>query len=296
MMQNLKILTILIISAFNAVGQDTILPPPDISIELGQSGIFKEFFFDNRLQINDSTSLVIIIEDAQTQMATELGHRIYDDTAFIRKIKTRFYEEKEMVNGIISGGVTHFCGHDMYFYSLSNGKMSYLNRLNSNCGLSEVSCQDLGILFESGRKLRVDTLTSLPKKYKKSRDDLFTENVIRSHYENTTSWDICQSSKLPRIYYDGYFKTEIILDTNFTVEQNIKNFIQKYSDDLKNINWNIWSDNIQLKRFNYLRESTKIELFVYLKKEVFNEFKVFDIQTIVPIVNEDYKLLIYYDD
>lgn len=295
MKQNLKILTVLIISAFNAVGQDTVLPPPEISIELGQSGIYKEYFFDDRLQINDSTSLVIIIEDAQTQMATELGHRIYADTAFIRKIKTRFYEEKEMVDGIISE-VTHFCGHDMYFYSLINGEMTYLNRLNSNCGLSEVSCQDLGILFQSGRKMRVDTLTSLPKKYKKSRNDLFTDNVIRSHYQNTQSWDICQSSKLPRIYYDGYFKAEIILDTNFTVEQNIENFIQQYSDNLKNINWNIWSHNKELKRFNYLHESTKIELFVYLKKKVFNEFKVFDIQTIVPNVNENNKLLIYYDD
>jgi hypothetical protein len=295
MMQNLKILTTLIISAFNAVGQDSTLPPPEISIESGKSGIYKEYFFDERLQINDSTSLVIIIEDAQTQMATELGHRIYDDTAFIRKIKTRFYEEKEMVNGLITEEA-HFCGHDMFFYSLSNGKMTYLNRLNSNCGLSEVSCQDLGILFESGRRMRVDTLTSLPKKYRKSRDDLFTENVIRSHYLNTQSWDICRTSKLPKLYYEGYFKTEITLDTMYSIEQNIENFIRQYSDDLENINWNIWSDNLQIKRFNYLSESTEIELYVYLKKEVFNEFKIFDIQTIVPIVNEDYKLLIYYDD
>jgi hypothetical protein len=294
-MQNLKILIILIISAFKAVGQDTILPPPEISIEFGKSEIYKKYFFDDRLQINDSTSLVIIIEDAQTQMATELGHRIYNDTAFISKIKSRFYEEKETVNGIIYEE-SHLCGHDMYFYSLINGNMTYLNKLNSNCGISEISCQDLDILFESGRKMRVDTLSSLPRKYKKSRNELFTDNVIWSHYENKQSWDICQSSKFPIIYYDGYFKVEIILDTNFTVEQNIENFIQQYSDDLKNINWNIWSLNKDLKKFNYPHESTKIELFVYLKKKVFKEFKVFDIQRIVPNVNENNKLLIYYDD
>lgn len=275
------------------LGQDSLLPPPpDITFDFEDTNTYKEYFFNDRLKINDSTSLVLIIEDAQTQMTSDLNHRIYDDTAFIRKVKNRFYEEKA-INGDVE---THFCGHDMFFYSLCNGKLTFLNRLNSNCGLSEVSCQDLGILFESGRQMRVDTLTSLPEKYIKSRDELFSDNVIESHYQNTQSWGICKSSKFPKIYYDGYFHAEILLDSAFTINQNIENFISQYSNDFTNLNWNLWSNVIEVRRFNYFHESIKVEIVIYLKKDLFDQFESFDIQPITPVINENRKLLIFYDD
>lgn len=295
MMQKIKILILTVLTAINTIGQDTLLPPPEVLPDIILPSIYKDYFFDNKLQINDSTSLIVLIKDAQTQMARELGNRIYTDTAFIRKIKNRFYEEKEVINGILSEEV-HFCGHDMYFYSLSKGNMTYLNRLNSNCGLSEVSCKDLSILFESGRIMRIDTLTSLPKKYKKSRDGLFTDNVIMSYFEDTQSWDICQSSRFPKIYYDGYFKLEVILDTSFTINQNIEKLLKQYSDDIQNMNWNVWSTDIEARKFNILNETTKFEVFVYLKRQSFKDFKTFDIQPIIPVINKNNRLLIFYND
>ena len=80
----------------------------------------------------------------------------------------------------------------------------------------------------------------------------------------------------------------------YSVEQNIENFIKVYSDDLENINWNIWSHNKQLAKFNFQHEAVNIELIVYLKRDAFDDFKTFDIQPITPVVNENNKLLIYY--
>lgn len=282
MLHIFKTLFLLTFTTFISIGQESILPPPNVTLpKIARSYTYKEYFFDDKLIVNDSTALVILIQEPQTQMAKELGHRIYKDTTFIRKIKNQFYEEKLVEDGKTKE-VMNFCGYDMYFYSLYKNELTYLNKLNSNCGISEVSCKDLSILFESGKILSVDTLTSLPKKFNKSKATLFSDKVITSYFENTQQWDICKTSRFPNIYYDGYFGAEITLDSSFTINQNIELFLKKYTSEIQNINWNVRSNNIEVIKFIRFKESTKIELTVFLTKQSFKPFKSFDIQPIIP--------------
>ena len=70
----------------------------------------REFYFPD-LDINDSTSLVLIVVDPQTDELRQLGHRIIKDTSVISKIKSSYYTEYEEGSKIVN-----FCGHDMFFY------------------------------------------------------------------------------------------------------------------------------------------------------------------------------------
>jgi len=299
MIQNFKLLVLFVFTYLNLFGQDSLFPFI-LSKEDELNFTYKEYFFDDKLQINESTSLVILIKEPQTQMARELGNRIYRDTSFIRKIKNQFYEVKEIKNGE-GQELIHFCGHDMYFYLLSNGNMTYLNKLNSNCGLSEISCNDLSILFESGKKLRQVRLTSLPEKYIKSRDGLFSDKVITSYYENQEFWDICKSSRYPNIYYDGFFDMQVAIDPSITINQNIENKLKSYVRDMKDVNWNASSYlvNGKLAQHKKTNEPIIIEIRVFVKKKAFKFFKTFDIKPITfrkLVFNEDEQLLLFYDD
>src|SRR5690606_38815673 len=51
----------------------------------------RDYFFDDRLEINDSTTLVLLVRLPQTKFAQDLNHRIYTDTSFIRKIKESWF-------------------------------------------------------------------------------------------------------------------------------------------------------------------------------------------------------------
>lgn len=291
MLNILKILFFFITCSLHSLGQDTLAPIPDFELPDDTSGaVYKDYFFDDKLKINDSTSLVVFTRNPQTQMAKDLRHRIYSDTNFIRRVKNDFYELKNP----FMPEIVHYCDFDVFFYSYNGHELNYLNKLNSSCDISKINCRDLEVLFQPGSRLRVDTLSSFPDKDGKSK--IFLENVIVSYFENTESWDICKSSRLPHIYYDGYTVVNIQLDTALTIEENIKNYIKMYSDDLDNINWNIWSHTDDVQKFTLFKEPSKVDLFIYLKEDAFDDFKKFDIEKIEPRITENSKLLIFYKD
>ncbi|PHR49041.1 MAG: hypothetical protein COA32_03060 [Fluviicola sp.] len=275
-------------------------PIPEFDLPDDTSGaVYKDYFFDDKLKINDSTSLVVFTRNPQTQMAKDLGPRIYSDTNFIRRIKSDFYELKNP----LMPEIVHFCDFDVFFYSYNGHELNYLNKLNSHCDISKINCRDLEVLFQPGSQLRVDTLSRFPDKYRDDKSKIFSENVIVSYFENTgswdfgnTDWDVCKSSRFPRIYYDGYTVVNIELDTSYTIEENIISYVKRYSDDFDNINWNAWSYTEGVQEFTLFNEPSKIDLFIYLKIDAFDDFKEFDIKKIEPRITENSKLLIFYKD
>jgi hypothetical protein len=254
----------------------------------------REYLFDGNLPINDSTSLVLIFEEAQTEFAKELNHRIYSDTNFIKKIKNEWFYEYDLEQGRLK----HFCDYDMYFYKLEGKSMKYLARINSHCGLSEIKCFDLEDLANNGRPLHVDTLNSISANTQK--EELFNSQFVSSKYINSYEWDICKTNLYPRIYYDGYFKTTIKLDTSYSIEQNIQNFLLQYKQNLNNINWNAWGENsdnsYKVKRFETYKESFDLEINIYLFKNDFGLFKDFEIIPIEFQIPDNKRLILMYRD
>lgn len=278
------IVSILLLFIFSSVSAQTI----------GET--MRRYFFDDQLTIDDSTALIVLVRDSQTQFARELNARIYTDTNFIKKLKETWYVEYKYEGQGRSG---HLCGHDMFFYKHSGSEFTYLNNLNSNCGISEVGCTNLHVLLESGRPLRIDTLTRIRMNmYKK---DIFTEDLIKGYCTNNEiNWEICSTKKYPRIYYDGYFKTQIILDTTMTVNQNVENFIRLYAKKSERINWNISKNQLSEQEFTNAKKDLvntgprEIEITFYLKMSEFELFKDFDIETIDFDIKSGSELILLY--
>jgi hypothetical protein len=255
----------------------------------------RDYFFDE-LTIDDSTSLVLIIQEPQTQFARELKNRIYKDTTFLRELKENWFTERTD-SGI--GSTTHRCGHDLYFYKLSGTEYTYLNQLNSNCGITEVGCTNLNVLAQSGKPLRADTVSRLRMTARKT--DLFTDDVFRAYYTaDRHYWEYCKTSKFPPMFYEGYFKTTIQLDTNFTINENAEKFIRTFTDDIEGINWNIYDASKaypnKLKDFENKKEPCTTKISIYLKKQKFIEFKAFEIIPIAFNIKWGSDLILMYRD
>ena len=70
MIQNLRILFFIVIPAFGAVGQDTILPPPEIMPDFGLSSTYKDYSpiatFLFRRTTNTYSRILVTDEDSFT--------------------------------------------------------------------------------------------------------------------------------------------------------------------------------------------------------------------------------------
>jgi len=258
----------------------------------GQAQQKRVYFFDEQLPNNTSNSLVVFTKEPQSDLARRIQNRIYRDTGFIQSLKENWFEEYDS----LEGKVMHFCDFDLYFYVLEGNTLRYLNKMNSQCGISGFSCTSLEVLAQKGELLRVDTLTIISENTAKS--DLFSNNFLTGNYSNKEEWDICRSQQFPKIYYDGYFKTSMVLDTLLTLEENVERFLEPNTKDFKRINWNIWGSMgepfLQLKRFEILHTPCTIEFYVYLKQEQFKAFEHFDIHLIPFQLSEKDPLFLTY--
>ena len=261
-----------------------------------ESQMTREYFFNSDLQVNDSISLVLIIDRPQSDFAKRINHRIYRDTTFIKYLKKNWFYEYDKKDGY----ATKMCGYDMYFYSLSVDKYIYLNQLNSNCGLDKIGVENLNILLQMGEPLEVDTLTKVGIWTRKQ--DLFRKDLIFAKYEYYKEWGYTKTKKYPIIYYDGYIKTNIKLDTNFTINKNAKNFVRNITNELKDVNWNISeykkspnNDNeIKIKKFVEDKKSCTVEIKIYFKTSKFETFKKYKIQEVNFSIASGHKLLLFY--
>jgi hypothetical protein len=260
----------------------------------------KEYFFKENLPLNDSSGLILIIREPQTEFAKNLNHRIYRDTNFIKIVNESWFQEVKKDEE----KVVHFCGFDMFFYKLEGNNMKFLNRMNSQCDINEINCKNFNILKEYGSPLHVDTLIEIPKSLFKK--DLFNSNYLFSNHINSISWEICKTSKYPRIFYDYYFKTKISLDTSYTINENIENYIKTFTPNFMGINWNSWGENvidfekrIAIKKFIMFNEPCEYELDldVYFTEDRLETFKDIEVIKIdFEIKNKEYPLVIFYSE
>lgn len=258
--------------------------------------IVREYFFKD-LEITDT--LVVFCQEPQTDIAKQLHNRIYFDSTFLQKIKNEFYEEYEAEEKLM-----HFCGFDLFFYKLENGKLKLINKLNSTCGLHQFVCKENGLnmLLESGNPIKIDTIQKTPKTKQELIDILNQKSVLKWEY-NKIFWEICKTSKYPHLYYDGRFRAKIVMDTAFSLPKNIDNFLMKYVANTNDINWNFpyqWGqtegNNMKIKRFERLKEVVEIEVDFYLKKKDFKAFKSHKINSLKIKLDSDFPLLIYYKE
>jgi hypothetical protein len=252
----------------------------------------RAYFFDEQLPISQTTSLVVLTKEPQSDLAKRIQNRIYRDTTLIRSLKENWYEEYDS----LEGKVVHFCDFDLYFYTLEGNTLRYLNKMNSQCGTSGINCTSLEILAQKGEKLFVDTLTGISENQTKS--SVFNENFLTGNYNSMEEWDICRSMQFPKIFYDGYIKTRLELDTLLSLLDNVEHFLGNNSKDFSQINWNVWGSMgdmfIKLKRFELFHEPCTIELYIYLKREQFKAFEHFDIHLIPFQVYEKEPLFLTY--
>lgn len=238
--------------------------------------IERTYFFDERLTINDSTSLIVIIREPQTQFAKELNARIYTDTNFMKQLKESWSVE---VEGNGAGRMYHRCGHDMYFYKLSGNEFTYLKKLNSNCQTYDIGSANLGVLSEFGKPLHIDTLTRIP--FNAHRDDLFTEDLFESYYIDgqNQNWECSKATKYPKIYYEGCFKTRIELDSSRSIFENIDLFLGQYTNDLEGLNWDIENQG-KIDDLEKNKTKSTLDLKVYLKQDQFEFFSEYTIEKV----------------
>ena len=263
-----------------------------------KSQIVRKYFFDDHMPINDSASLILIIDNPQSKFAKTLNHRIYRDTNFIKYLKESWFIEYDKSTGHSS----HRCGYDMYFYYLSGGKYTYLNCLNSNCKADKIGDNNLNLLLQMGSPLKVDTLTRIS--VWTDKDSIFNDNLIEARYENHSEWNNTKTKKYPIIYYDMYFKTKIQLDTNFTINQNAANFIRTFSNDMEGINWNMpkysyhpsSEEDFLIKDFVDHNIPCEIDITVYFKSSKIHLFKEYDIKEVYFNIKRGRSLLLFYNN
>lgn len=251
--------------------------------------LHREYYFP-QLDINDSTSLVLIVVDPQTEELKKLGHRIIKDTSVISKIKSSFYTEYEE-----GGKIINMCGHDMFFYSLIGNKPKYLNRLNSDCDIS-----NLDIFFENGKVIRADSLSEIPAVFKSKPSALFTEDVFLNTVTNRSYWDQSKTYKYPTFYYDKFFEVDLFLDTLFTIKKNIELFLKKYTPDLTDVNWNYRKHSLSIEErkkqyyFEKNNEPFTLKFTVYIKDDKQDLFNEFDLKPTEANLNERHQLILFY--
>lgn len=248
----------------------------------------REYYFPE-LEITDSTSLVLIVVDPQTETLKQLGHRIIKDTNVISKIKSTFYIEYE------GDKIINMCDYDMFFYSLTGNKAKYLNRLNSDCDVNS-----LNIFFENGATIRTDSLSEIPEEYKTKPSSIFTKDVFMNTVTNLSYWDQAKTYKYPSFYYDNFFEVEILLDTLFTIEENVELFIKKYTSDLTDINWNYRKNSISLeekkKQYYFLTKNIPcmLNFTIYFKDDKVALFNEFELKPTVAKLSEQHQLILFY--
>src|SRR5574343_287024 len=215
------------------------------------------YFFDDSVPVNDSTALIYIVRDPKTLLAKELNYRIYTDTSFIRKLKDTCYVVVE--GGLGKGRTYHECGYDMQFYILSGTKFTYYNHLNFACYEYDLGKGNINLFATSGYQLKVDTITRFPMS----------------------------------AYPEDYFTTSILLDSNFTINQNAENFVKTYTNNLEFINWNI-PQTAGTKKFENDKQPIEVEIEVYLKKEDYVYFKSFKINPVDFEIPRGSELILIY--
>jgi len=266
-----------------------------LSVQLGnaQDSIVRDYFFDQNLTVDSTTSLVLLVRNPQTEFAKNLGNRIYRDSNQIEELKRTFY--KNIVNGRSSA---HRCGYDLFFYQLKNDTLYYLDALNSDCSIGEFDCEDFSALEENGESLRTEVLWEIPDDFETNKDRYFS-NLLATFYYSEAPTGALKKDIYPLIYYDHFFRVYLDLDTTRTPASNIENYLAKYTDNFTGVEWYFNYSSFFNREGTFNPKKIKdgrcnVEFRVYIKDNRLKDFKREIMYPVLPYIEPGYPLTLIY--
>lgn len=237
----------------------------------------RKHFIEFPIPLNDSTHLITIIDNPQTETARSLGNRMFSDTILLKQINEKWFkdlskEESEVIT---------FCLPDVHFYLLQKGHLKYLSGIHSQCSPGNWQCDYLDSLTRYGASLKTDTIHS--KTGNLNKKQTFNKNYIGYNLPFNGQWYYSKTAKYPRFYYDYSFKHILVLNHDFSVHENIINFLKEYKSDLLDINYNAWEfcqneedKNLGFKKYLKFGTPCELEIQVFLLKKDLKYFKSFN--------------------
>lgn len=266
-----------------------------LSVQLGnaQDSIVRDYFFDQNLTVDSTTSLVLLVRNPQTEFAKNLGHRIYTDSNQINELKRTFY--KNIENGVYS---VHKCGYDLFFYLYKNDTLHYLKALNSNCSIGDFECENFDALKENGESLRTEVLWEIPDDFKANKDRYFS-NLLTSYYFSESPSEKLNNALYPIMYYEHYFTVTFDLDTTISPKKNIENYLAKYTSNYAGVQWYFKYNNYYTLDGKFDPRKMKdgrcsAEFSVYFKESRLKDFSGETIYPVLPHIELGYPLTLIY--
>lgn len=285
-----KVLLTFIVVA-KCYGQDTLLSPVEVESFETNPKLIRKYFFKKVNFVKEGKELVVIVKEPQTKLAEDLGYRIYNDTSFLNKIESEFYQDVDP-----TFETAHFCGHDIYFYIKSGSNLKLFKQINSRCGLNdELSCENIGLLAENGLKLNANSLTVLDFENLKPKEIISNDVIYAEFISSDGIWQghhpmFYNNCSKPNWLYDGTFQIYLEVDQITPIYVFIQQFFSHIdSFEFKNINYALeHEDENQLHIFNNTSTRlSRVRLNVYLDKDCFHYFSEY---TIKPNNNDKKKI------
>ncbi|MFK7786149.1 MAG: hypothetical protein AB8B56_13590 [Crocinitomicaceae bacterium] len=276
---------LLSILSLNSFGQDTPVPPPQVRFPdngIETSTIIRKYFFEGIDFSEKGQELVILTKEPQTQLAEDIGYRVYSDTSFLNQITSEFYRDIDTRKG----EVAHFCGHDIYFYIKSGKNLKFFNKINSHCGISKLGCDDLDVLVENGRALSADSLKILDFVSFKPTELIDEDALYVSAISSDGIWQDYQplfynTCSKPKWLYDGKFQTTLQVDHETPINEYIDRFFEHVDSlEFRNINYALeHEDEERLHLFNFTSPNlTELRLNVFLDNDYYHYFEGYEIK------------------
>lgn len=307
------IVTILFFFSYlnSCFGQDSLLIPPKLPPKIVRES-YKEYYFRDVNFVEENKELVIIVKEPKSQFAKDFGHRIYSDTAFLRRIQEELYRvvdpnhyRKEVID---------MCGYDFYFYVKSGPNLSLIKTENSGCRSYDCHYKFLDIFAESGERLQVDTLTRFKTKHNGKLEFLNSDFIYASLIETDKHGEIWQEESYgnihfydqnftsnfpPEFLYDGQFDIELNVDISLSVLDNLKNYFKTFGIDsleFRKMSFKLKNESDIEKKMGPLNTSMLhpkkpvLPMTIYISKEYFHLFKEYKIKKFARGKKHKYKL------
>lgn len=230
----------------------------------------KVFFFNNHDFIASNTQLVVFVKDPQTQIAKDIGQKIYFDTAELRILQSSFVKEVDHENLSF-----HYCGYDVFFYIKNNQNLSFYGCMNSKCGLDGYDCNAMNLLDSLGTPIH----SQLEKSSKKALDQKQENEPLAIYFgpyskEKTSFFSFTFGNRtdnainLQSSYYDGYFNDTL----SAKKEEDVEELIDRYllNSTLENPKGStIEIDISTIDDYFYIENEVRIPIKVYTSYSVF---------------------------
>lgn len=240
----------------------------------------KVYFFGDHDFIASNTQLVVFVKDPQTQIAKDIGQKIYFDTAELRILQNASFERE-----IPTSKLEHFCGVDVFLFLKNGQNIQFLYSINSECSIDGFSCDLMHLLDSLGSHLKKDSVKSSRKNILKLTNspssfiygpyskELITNFNFKNYYFNKNGQNLRPQ------FYDGYYVDSINVkeDNEFSQYPLYTANYKEYIESLPLTK----EEKLQiglLNELNYSEESIrrkllteKIEIRVYLSEELFKK-------------------------